>query len=355
MTGTLTIGGQTWPLVPASLGALKAAADEPWQRAIAEFLERWWDASDAMEVKTSGSTGAPQTLRHTKAAMRQSAERTIAFFGLAEGTTAGLAMPVHFIGGMMMLVRAEVGHWHLTAVPPTATPHYGRSDLDFVALTPPQAQAWQQAHPNEWSGCRTLLLGGGPVPSTWLSGLEGQAPAVFEGFGMTETVSHFAVRQLHPMRQTHFQCLPGFSVSSDAQGALCVTPPVGQTLTTRDAVDVRDPHAFRWEGRLDDAVNSGGIKIHPVAVEEALSAIIEGPFACYGEPHERWGQALVLRIHAEQVPSDAEAQTLALLDWAKSNLPAHHAPKRVEWRPLEKTSTGKWKRPRPQPRHEANN
>lgn len=345
MTGTLTIGGQSWPLVPASLGALKAAADEPWKAAIAEFLGRWWDATDAVEVNTSGSTGVPRPILHTKAAMRQSAERTIAFFALAEGAHAGLAMPVHFIGGMMMLVRAEVGRWHLTAVPPASTPHYGRSDLDFVALTPPQAQAWQQAHPDEWGGCRTLLLGGGPVPVAWLNGL-GKSPAIFEGFGMTETVSHFAVRQLHPEHQMHFQCLPGFAVAANAQGALLVTTPSGQTLTTRDAIEARGPQAFRWKGRLDDVVNSGGIKIHPAAVEAALSAIIEGPFACYGEPHERWGQSLVVRIHAEQAPSDAEAQTTALLDWAKSNLPAHHAPKRVEWRPLEKTWTGKWKRPR---------
>lgn len=318
--------------------------------AIADFLERWWNETEVVEVKTSGSTGTPQTLQHTKAAMRESAERTIAFFALEEGIQAGLAMPVHFIAGMMMLVRAEQGRWHLIAVPPTATPQYNRRDLDFVALTPPQAQAWQRAYPDEWSGCRTLLLGGGPVASAWLKGL-GHSPAIFEGFGMTETVSHFAVRSLHPTHQAHFQCLPGFSVSADEQGALGVCTPAGKTLMTRDAVQVRDPLSFRWEGRLDDVVNSGGIKIHPASVEEAFSAVIEGPMACYGEPHERWGQSLVLRIHAEHAPSDAEARTKALMDWAKTNLPAHHAPKRIEWCPLEKTWTGKWKRPR----HEANN
>ena len=214
MTGTLTIAGQTWPLVPASLASLRAAASEPWMLAIADFLEQWWNDTEVIEVKTSGSTGTPQTLQHTKAAMRESAERTIAFFALEEGIQAGLALPVHFIAGMMMLVRAEQGRWHLIAVPPTATPQYNRRDLDFVALTPPQAQAWQRAYPDEWSGCRTLLLGGGPVASAWLKGL-GHSPAIFEGFGMTETVSHFAVRSLHPTHQAHFQCLPGFSVSAD--------------------------------------------------------------------------------------------------------------------------------------------
>ena len=329
---------------------MKAEADEPWAKAIVGFLERWWDAAEAMEVNTSGSTGSPRPLWHRKSEMRESAKRTIEFFALTEGTQAGLAMPVHVIGGMMMLVRAEYGRWHLTAVPPTTTPAYGRTDLDFVALTPPQAVAWQQNHPAEWKGCRTLLLGGGPVASVWLKRL-GQSPVIFEGFGMTETVSHFAVRRLHPSQQAHFSCLPGFAVSDDEHGALHVTTPSGGMLATRDAVEILDPRAFRWKGRLDDVVNSGGIKIHPASVEAALSGVIEGPFTCYGEPHERWGHSLVVRIHAEQVPSDAEAQSQALLDWAKNNLPSHHAPKRIEWRPIEKTSTGKWKRPR----HEANN
>ena len=146
MTGTLTFAGCTWPLQDSSLDSMRNAAQEPWQESIVEFLDRWWSDDERIRVNTSGSTGDPRPLWHAKANLVESARRTIQHFGLMPGTHAGLAMPVQFIGGMMMVVRAEVGGWNLTAVQPQAAPEFGAA-LDFVALTPPQAQAWQRTHP----------------------------------------------------------------------------------------------------------------------------------------------------------------------------------------------------------------
>lgn len=345
MSGTLTFAGHTWPLRPDSLESMRSAVQAPWQGAIVAFLERWWGETKAIEVHTSGSTGDPRPLSHTKSAMVESARRTIAHFGLVPGTQAALAMPVQFIGGMMMVVRADVGAWNLTAVQPQATPQMG-CGLDFTALTPSQAQAWQDAHPDEWMSCKQLLVGGGQAPTDWLKGVQG-GPAVYEGFGMTETISHFAVRQLHPMHEETFQCLPGFAVSIDDQNALCIAGPDGQTLQTNDAADVQSAQSFRWLGRLDDVINSGGVKIHPAAVECELASTIDGPFRCYGEPHPQWGEVLVLRIHATDEPANASEERERITGWARTNLPPHHAPKRIEWMPLEITASGKWKRPRP--------
>ena len=344
MSGTLTFAGYTWPLRPDSLESMRSAVQAPWQEAIVDFLERWWGETVVIEVHTSGSTGDPRPLSHTKSAMVESARRTIAHFGLVPGTQAALAMPVQFIGGMMMVVRADVGAWDLTAVQPQANPKMG-CGLDFTSLTPSQAQAWQDAHPDEWMSCKQLLVGGGQAPTDWLIGIQG-GPAVYEGFGMTETISHFAVRQLQPKHEDAFQCLPGFAVSIDDQNALCIAVPNGQTLQTNDAADVQSAQLFRWLGRLDDVINSGGIKIHPVAVERELASAIDGLFKCYGEPHPQWGEALVLRIHAKGEPADASEERERITVWAQTNLPPHHAPKRIEWMPLETTASGKWKRPR---------
>ena len=344
MIGTLTFAGHTWPLRSESLESMRAAVEAPWQGAIVDFLERWWGESNTIAVHTSGSTGNPRPLSHTKADMVESARRTIAHFGLVPGTEAALAMPVQFIGGMMMVVRADVGAWNLTAVQPQSTPHLG-CDLDFIALTPSQAQAWQHSHPDQWMSCKQLLVGGGQAPTDWLIGAQG-GPAVYEGFGMTETISHFAVRQLHPKHEDTFQCLPGFAVSIDDQNALCIAGPNGQTLQTNDAAEVQGAQSFRWLGRLDDVINSGGIKIHPAAVERTLASAIDGPFKCYGEPHPQWGEALVMRIHAKGEPINASEERERISEWARTNLPTHHAPKRIEWMPLETTASGKWKRPR---------
>ena len=344
MSGTLTLAGRTWPLRFESLESMREAVHEPWQEAIVDFLDRWWGNEETLQVRTSGSTGDPRPLAHSKAGMVDSAHRTIQHFGLTPGTKAGLAMPVQFIGGMMMLVRAEVGEWNLTAVQPQATPHFGDA-LDFVALTPSQAQAWQRANPAEWSNCKQLLVGGGQSPAAWLKDAL-EAPEVHEGFGMTETISHFAVRQLHPKCEPWFRCLPGFTVSTDNRNALRIELPSGQTLQTNDAAEVQHEQSFRWLGRLDDVVNSGGIKIHPSLVEQELASIIPVPFACYGAPDVKWGQALVLRIHAHQEPEDVDRERLRIATWAEANLPRHHVPKRIEWLPLEATASGKWKRPR---------
>ena len=156
MSGTLTFASNTWPLRPDSLESMRSAVQAPWQGAIVDFLERWWGETEAIEVHTSGSTGDPRPLSHTKAAMVESARRTVAHFGLVPGSQAALAMPVQFIGGMMMVVRADVGAWNLTAVQPQATPQLG-CGLDFTALTPSQAQAWQQVHPDPQASRPDLL------------------------------------------------------------------------------------------------------------------------------------------------------------------------------------------------------
>lgn len=343
-SGTLHMAGHSWPLHPSSLPAMREAAAEPWQVETVAFLDAWWNASDEVAATTSGSTGTPKQIAHRKSDMEASAQRTIDRFDLAAGTRAGLAMPVRFIGGMMMLVRAVVGRWHLTVIEPTSSPEFGAAQ-DFVALTPPQAKAWWEHAPEEWHACSTLIIGGGRPTTDWMpSGSVG--PRVFETFGMTETISHFAVREVHPEVDGQFRCLPGFAVRSLEDGALVVTGPEGQEWVTKDAVTCEGSTAFRWLGRLDDAVNSGGIKIHPETVEEQLAPAVLQPFRCYGEPHARWGQALVLRIHAELEPENASEERERIFHWAKTHLPAHHAPKRIEWRPLTSTWTGKWKRPR---------
>lgn len=335
--------GQTWPLQPASLPEMRAAANEPWQKAVVNVLEQWWDQGQHVTAKTSGSTGSPQLIAHSKTAMAASAQRTIDRFQLSPDTRAGLAMPAHFIGGMMMVVRAVVGQWQLTAVEPSSAPEFG-SAQDFVALTPPQARGWLDHRPLEWKACKTLLIGGGRATVDWMPETE-QGPRVFESFGMTETISHFAVREIFPHVESHFRCLPGFEVKTRADGGMVVCGPEGEEIETNDAIEADGRSAFRWMGRLDHAVNSGGIKIHPAAVEAELAPAIQGPFRCYGEPHAKWGEVLVLRIHAEQEPANAEAERERILSWAKNQLPLHHAPKRVEWCPLESTWTGKWKRP----------
>jgi len=343
MRPRIHIAGQWWPLQKDKLASLKESCTDLWERETVQVLTDWWSEGDEMTSLTSGSTGAPKPIVHTKKAMVESAERTIRFFNLLPGTQAILVLPARFIGGKMMLIRALVGGWDIKIERPGALPA-GAAPCDFIAMTPAQAAALIEHRPSAWAQLGTVLLGGSAVDDSLIQ-LMPKGPKVFESFGMTETISHFALRQLAPVHEAAFQCLDGFDVAQTADSVLEIVFPNGKRLKTNDAVKVTGVAAFEWMGRRDDVINSGGIKIHPAQIEKALASLIPGPFKVYGEYHATWGTQLVLRVHATAPPANASELEAEWTAWAKRNLPSHHSPKRIEWKELKQTGSGKWLRP----------
>lgn len=334
MGARLVIGGREWPLT----AALRAEdlPGEAWAQAVGRAVGRWFDGSDEVALRTSGSTGAPRTVVHGKEAMRASAERTAEVLGLKVGTRALLAMPVEFVGGFMMLVRAIEGGWRLEAVEPRARV-VAPEGTEFAALTPMQARASGEGV----KGVGKLLLGGAPAEGGMRT-----AGEVWESFGMTETISHIAVRRLWPEPvEPAFRVVRGVEVRTDAAGCLHVRAPhlFAGELATRDVVELAGAGAFVWKGRADDVINSGGVKVHPEEVEAAAGQITPRPCRAYGAPHPDLGFEVVLAVHGTGTSAEAEALRLALHEL----LPKHHAPRRVEFRVLDTTPSGKWKRPRP--------
>lgn len=343
MRPRIHIAGQWWPLQKDKLASLKESCTDLWERETVQVLTDWWSEGDEMTSLTSGSTGAPKPIVHTKKAMVESAERTIRFFNLLPGTQAILVLPARFIGGKMMLIRALVGGWDIKIERPGALPA-GAAPCDFIAMTPAQAAALIEHRPSAWAQLGTVLLGGSAVDDSLIQQMPA-GPKVFESFGMTETISHFALRQLAPVHEAAFQCLDGFDVAQTADSVLEIVFPDGKRLKTNDAVKVTGVAAFEWMGRRDDVINSGGIKIHPAQIEKALASLIPGPFKVYGEYHATWGTQLVLRVHATAPPANASELEAEWTAWAKRNLPSHHSPKRIEWKELKQTGSGKWLRP----------
>jgi o-succinylbenzoate---CoA ligase len=346
VTGTLHLADGSVPLVPHALDQAKELARHPWEKKAIQILASWWDSEESMEMSTSGSTGTPRWIQHPKAAIAASAMRTLAHFQLEPGASAALAMPGEFVGGMMMLIRAVLGGLELYVLEPKLAPQFPPTHFDFVALTPAQARALcrDELQVQRMAGWKTLLLGGAPLLADWMNDLPAGLE-VFESFGMTETISHFAVRQWSPVQEEAFRCLPGIAVAATSNGALQVHLPELPALQSNDAVEIIDSRTFRWLGRLDDVINSGGVKVHPHAISTLLSPAIPGPFVVFGRPHDKLGEEVVLRIHANEEPANADALRSSLQRLVLESLPRYHAPKTIEWKPLEKTESGKWKSP----------
>lgn len=345
--GTLHLENGSIPLKPQALVEAKGIVRHDWERRAVESLEKWWDSQDFVEMKTSGSTGHPRLIRHQKDAMEASAVRTLEHFRLNPGDHAALAMPADFVGGLMMLIRAVRGGLNLTVLEPKLAPKFPTTHFDFVPLTPAQCSALSKLEEQvvKMKNWKALLLGGASVQVDLVDKLP-KGLKVFESFGMTETISHFAVRQWAPHREEMFRCLHGAEVSASLEGALQIHQAGCPMLRSNDAVQVIDRHSFLWLGRLDDVINTGGVKVYPQNVEAVLSSLISEPFKVFGRSHSEFGQEVVLRIHANEEPDNAEHLRMDLKKLASESLSKYHSPRTIEWKPLEKTQSGKWISPR---------
>lgn len=277
---------------------------EAFEEPIGNFLLDWLnDDYDTIKVRTSGSTGDPKVYFIDKQKMVNSALATGKFFKVKEKTKALLCLPVDYIAGRMMLVRAMILGWDLDIVEPKSNP---LDDLfktyDFCAMTPFQMDySLGRLHL-----VKKLIVGGGAVSENLIGLIQGIPTKVFEVYGMTETISHIAARKLNPKtdntEKRPFKALPGISVSQNENNCLVIKAPkiLDKELETRDIVEVLTYKKFYWKGRLDNIINSGGVKIFPETVERKLQKLITHRFFIAGLTHDSLGEQVVLFIEAPQ-------------------------------------------------------
>ncbi len=314
----------------------------PFEISIGDFLMDWLNDQEQLEVRTSGSTGNAKTIPLKKRKMVQSALTTAAFFNIKSGDTALLCLPVDYIAGKMMLVRAMVLGLELDYVPPSsqALPA-NKKAYDFVAMVPLQVEKSIK----ELNRIGTLLIGGAPISYALRRILSQKTSSVFETYGMTETITHIAARRIDQQAKVgsgFFKTLPGITVSNDSRGCLVITAPsiTDKPVVTNDMVDLRSDTEFEWLGRYDNIINSGGIKLNPESIEAKLAKVINTPFVIVGLPDDSLGESVTLIIEGE-LNTDALQKELAQLP----GLEKHEAPKRVFKVPnLVTTDNGKIQR-----------
>lgn len=264
------------------------------------FKSDWNNPRTAcLTVHTSGSTGRPKPIEVEKRYMRTSARMTCNFLQLKSGDTALLCMPLAFIAGKMMAVRAFEAHLRLICVPPSAHPFAELAFAPtFVAMTPLQVceTLGVKREAELLRSVKQLIIGGGSISSAMAEALQDFPHAVWSTYGMTETLSHVALRRLNgSQRSEHYMPLPGVSVNQAADGCLVITAPaIGVSdLHTNDICEIAADGGFTIIGRRDNVVCSGGIKLQIEQLEHKLDGL---DIACVltAVPDAKYGEALTL-------------------------------------------------------------
>lgn len=320
-----------------------------WEKEIYLFLLELFSSSLSIVVSTSGSTGHPKKIDLQKKHMIASAKATISFFDLKKDDRIWLCLPVKYIAGKMMIVRAIVGGLNLLYSKPSSMPLYEKeTNVDFAAMVPNQVYEMLNSTKGlrQLSKINKLLIGGSELSNELEERLLNISSVnAWHSYGMTETMTHIAMRKLsRSCKKGIFCLLPGISISINKNDQLIIdAPSIGIiNLVTNDIANIFEDESFLIIGRVDTVIISGGVKLFPEIIEKKIKQHISGNFFVGGVPDEKLGEKLNLFVEN----SSGDNQSNKLLKKALAvGLKEFELPREIIYLPtFLRTETGKIKR-----------
>jgi o-succinylbenzoate---CoA ligase len=323
---------------------------DAFEESTTRFIKSWLSGGESFLLHTSGSTGPAKPIEIHRHQMEASAHATISALDLQPGSRALVCLDTRFIAGQMMLVRSLINDMEIEAVSPSANPLEERNwgkNIQFVAFVPYQlnviVNSRQAAHLDR---IEKIIIGGAPLSRPIEQALDKFRCTAYMTYGMTETISHIALRAVNGARKTNlYTTLPGIRVSIDDRSCLIVDCPyIRDKVVTNDMVRLINATTFEWTGRFDNVINTGGVKVSAERVEETAEAVIRsfnlhGGFVISSMPDEVLGEKVVLVIEAKSLDKSIKEMILVEL---YSLLPRYYAPKElVTLDEFPLTSTGK--------------
>ncbi|MCB0489517.1 MAG: AMP-binding protein [Cyclobacteriaceae bacterium] len=320
-----------------------------FEKNVVDFTRLWWGNNNSFEMKTSGSTGEPKTILVTREQMIGSARNTIKHLGLKAGDNALVCLDPAYIAGKMMLVRCFEHELNIILSDPKANPLIDTPSairIDFVALVPLQLQQLVKECRDRLNKIQVVIVGGASVDKHLENDIVNLNCDVYSTYGMTETVSHVALQKLNGNdRSQYFEALPGVDLDVDDRGCLTIEADyLPNKIVTNDMVDLVDQKRFVWKGRVDNVINTGGIKISPEVIEQKLSSIvlkstIAADYFIGGIEDETLGQKLCLFIEMSSLGHESLEK---LKEEAAAMLSKYEIPKEIRLvDKLVRTPTGK--------------
>ena len=298
-----------------------------WEKKVYAFIEEWIDEKEYIEQTSSGTSGKPKKLKLSKKSMILSAQKTCELFNLKFGSSVLLCLPIEYIAGKMMIVRAFVGGLNLLLIEPTSMPDLsGCGNVEFCAMVP--LQAYNSLNSIETlRRIKKLIIGGAEIRDELEVMLTDLPNEVYATYGMAETCSHVAVRRISGIQHERmYKAIPGVSFSVDDRGCLVIEADFfDHKIITNDVVDLGNETTFRWIGRFDNLINSGGLKIVPEEIEAVISKTTGLDCAVIGMPDEILGEKVVLVLEKGGSEITEEELESALTD----ELPKKYHPKEI--------------------------
>ncbi len=347
---TLTLHSQTYTFaqLPALIAEKRRLQLPEWEEALFVFLENWLEESDTIQAQTSGSTGVPKKLELKKEQMKASAKLTNQFFDLQKEDTVLLCLSTNYIAGKMMIVRALVGQLHLIAIEPASYPTINKP-VKLAAMVPMQVETLLSSTEGleVMSYIDKLIIGGSATSALLETKLQNVSTNCYATYGMTETVSHIALRKINGSDSSdEYRALEGVWFEQDERDCLVIHAPhlQAEPFITNDIVILKNSMCFEWIGRFDNVINSGGVKLFPETIEKKISSFIAQRFYITSRKDEKLGEKVVLIIESEPFTELKKQQLDVQLN---SNLGKFEKPREIIFKPrFEETSTGKVKRER---------
>jgi len=317
-----------------------------WYEGVHDTLHALVHMRGGLSAHTSGTTGRPKRLTIPRRDLVMSARLTGATFNLKPGDRVLHCLPSEFIAGKMMLVRAFALGLDIHFINPRGSVLDNLKVADrfrFTAMVPLQLhRAIQEDRTRVERQFEMILLGGGPVSDALLDDIRSLDARVFQSYGSTETVTHVAIRPINgTAAEDHFTAIGSCHFARDPRGCLVVyTPHLGiKQHVTNDLVELIDDTRFRWLGRIDNVILSGGKKIFPEQLEAKTAGVVPYPHYFTPVPDPVLGQAVMLVLETE-LPQD---QVLPeVMERLMATLHPHEWPRRVQaLRRIQRTESGK--------------
>ena len=312
----------------------------------ANFVSDWFDDSQYMTAQTSGSTGVPKTIKLLKSDMRASAQMTNRFFNINSNSTFLLSLSPNYIAGKMMIVRWLEAGAEMIEQKPSSNPLSQplQKQITLSAMVPSQVVNIlnDSASFAQLSIIENMIIGGAPLDSVTEKQIAETSLNAYATYGMTETLSHVALRKVGA--EDSYFALPGVTFSQDERDCLKIDVPhlSIKEVVTNDMVDLIDKTHFIWRGRFDNVINSGGVKIFPEEIEKLIAPYLKERFYIIGAPDTVWGEICTLVIEGEEWSQEKQQSLLIQL---KEALPKHKSPKQIKFlSKFSETYSGKVKR-----------